>query len=165
MGFFESKKVTDLKANLNKAVKDGDTDGLARVLMHMNDLPKSVLMGAFEKAVKNGQSASAAILLKHGADPQKLNANTIVDIVNAKDIQMFRLLAEHGLDFSTKNFYEKASYFDLVQLLKKSVECENLKAANDILRKELEASRKRVAELEKQADVYTTKGQLKKSGY
>jgi len=143
---FPFRKSTDkrsvFKADLKKAIREGDTAGLTLLLEGMGDLPKPLLLQALNNTLANRQIGLVTLLLKHGANPNALDT-TLRDIVYQRDFQLFKLFIDHGADFEAQtakaprdNNYSRWYQANL-QALNKELECEHLREEIEALKKEL----------------------------
>lgn len=141
MGLFsKNDRISTLKKALKGAVELGNVQELKELLRTIDDLPRVHLTPALERAIANNQLESTKLLLQHNASFKDVSRGIIHNVVLESRVPMFRLLSEHGINFSFFTPTDDATsnaYRHNVRFLDKELECLKLKEEIAALRKEL----------------------------
>jgi len=123
--------VTLFKKELMETVKNGDARALDMLLEREIDAPPAILGAALQKTVAQGQLRLATRLLDAGAPLRDLSFGTVRGVVLEERKDMFRLLAERGLEFSryisSSSSGGDSSYRARLRFMAKDLECDQLR--------------------------------------
>jgi len=119
--------VAQFKNALMTAVRQGSLEDVKRVIDEDRDVPTHILGKALDHAASQDQLKIAEALLARGAKVSEIGMGTGRLIVREERHDAFRLLSEHGLDFTRFMVDNDAGYRLRLRLMQKHLECAQLR--------------------------------------